>query len=726
MDRHNGAHWRWLLVLVAASFPYLNGLDNSFHDDDEHAIVRNHHLRNLANIPTFFVDSSTFSAEPGKGMYRPLVQTTLAANYALGQYSPSGYHLVNIGFHALACVGLFFLARLFVPGPTALAVGLLFAVHPIHTQAVNYISSRSELMAACGVVWALWAALSGRNRLGLALFALALLSKSIGFQFIPLLLLVVVGKGIESRFGWRRWAPFLGVGALYLIVISVDGFLPSSLAQDVRPFGTQLATQVKVITLYLKLMTMPVSLSIEHGIVPASGVALEIMLPLLFLLSLVGWSVVALRRDRASFDGAGDGVGIGGVWFFLALAVTTLVPLTVLASEQRLYLAVMGALIAMSALVSHRPLRRGGRVVFTVALCVMVVIVSSRNRLWESELSLWSDAESKAPSSSRVLANLALALHQQGDRARAGDAYRRALQHTPHSARTWSNYASWLEEEGEWGQAEQAYLRAGTSEWGGWRIQLARFYLQNGLLTNAASQLDSAQWNAEDPDLHLYRGRWHQLMGQNQAAQAAYEQALHLHPQHAEAANNLALLSMERGDIAAGRRWLVQALEADSTLAEAKMNLAFLRLKEQGTDALDAYAQLADQDPSRISIHVAWAAEYARRQRWGDAVEVLRRALRANPSDADLLAASGDAYRALQQWPMAVVAYQRACDLRPLDVSLRNQLSAALGAAGRPDDARRQVELVLQQDPENAVARRNLERLKRPFERRDSAREQSP
>ena len=55
-------------MLVAASFPYLNGLDNSFHDDDEHAIVRNHHLRNLANIPTFFVDSSTFSAEPGKGM----------------------------------------------------------------------------------------------------------------------------------------------------------------------------------------------------------------------------------------------------------------------------------------------------------------------------------------------------------------------------------------------------------------------------------------------------------------------------------------------------------------------------------------------------------------------------------------------------------------------------------------------------------------------------------
>ncbi|MBT4610420.1 MAG: hypothetical protein HOC05_10300, partial [Gemmatimonadetes bacterium] len=97
--------WIWLLICMVAALPYYNSLNNSFHDDDEHSIVRNHHLRDLANIPSYFADSGTFSAEPGKGMYRPLLQTTLAFNYASGAYEVRGYHVVSILFHVLSCIG---------------------------------------------------------------------------------------------------------------------------------------------------------------------------------------------------------------------------------------------------------------------------------------------------------------------------------------------------------------------------------------------------------------------------------------------------------------------------------------------------------------------------------------------------------------------------------------------------------------------------------------------
>jgi hypothetical protein len=96
----------WLpagLLLLTGVF-YLNSLDNGFHYDDSHSIVENYHIRSLARIPDFFADPKTFSREPAMAMYRPVLQTTYALNYALGKYQPLGYHLVNIALHGLAAL----------------------------------------------------------------------------------------------------------------------------------------------------------------------------------------------------------------------------------------------------------------------------------------------------------------------------------------------------------------------------------------------------------------------------------------------------------------------------------------------------------------------------------------------------------------------------------------------------------------------------------------------
>ena len=92
--------WTWALVLAVAAGPYLNTLNGGFHYDDEHALVRNTHLRQLSAVPGFFVDSSTFSSEPDMAMYRPLLQTTFALNHALGGYDAWSWHLVNVLLHA--------------------------------------------------------------------------------------------------------------------------------------------------------------------------------------------------------------------------------------------------------------------------------------------------------------------------------------------------------------------------------------------------------------------------------------------------------------------------------------------------------------------------------------------------------------------------------------------------------------------------------------------------
>ena len=128
---------------------YWNTFDNSFHYDDEHSIQNNINIRSLENIPSFFADPGMFSRDADKGMYRPLLLVTYALNYAVGGYEVGGYHVVNIALHAtnaalLLWLGYLLSGRLLV----GFLAGILFAVYPLATEPVNYISSRSDTLSA--------------------------------------------------------------------------------------------------------------------------------------------------------------------------------------------------------------------------------------------------------------------------------------------------------------------------------------------------------------------------------------------------------------------------------------------------------------------------------------------------------------------------------------------------------------------------------------------------
>lgn len=148
----------WIWILAACLLVYANSLDNSFHYDDEHSIQKNIHIRDLGNFPRFFTDPSTFSVDHDKGMFRPLLLVSYALNYAYGEYDVASYHVVNLGLHAaIACMLWALIWSLGASRQAALVAGLLFALHPIGSEPVNYISSRSESLAALFYVGALLA-----------------------------------------------------------------------------------------------------------------------------------------------------------------------------------------------------------------------------------------------------------------------------------------------------------------------------------------------------------------------------------------------------------------------------------------------------------------------------------------------------------------------------------------------------------------------------------------
>ena len=314
---------------------YANTLGHPFHYDDVHSIVDNPHIRELGRIPSFFVDPTTFSHNADNAMYRPLLLAGFAVNYALGGYEVVGYHLVAIFLHWLCALLVGAIAKQMSGDAQAgLFAAALFAVHPIQSEPVNYISSRSEIQAAFFALLACAVYLRGGARSApwvVAAFAAGVLSKSTAIVVPALLLaykLLVERRWPESK---GLFAALAGVAALYLFAVR-SMVLKATVGQPVRPYAEQFWTQVKAMVFYLKMLVWPSNQSVDHQFLisdspfdPFSASAA------FFLLSLIWW--VHCRRRRHPM------IALALAWFFIVLAPASLIPLNVLVNEHRLYLA---------------------------------------------------------------------------------------------------------------------------------------------------------------------------------------------------------------------------------------------------------------------------------------------------------------------------------------------------------------------------------------------------
>ncbi|MFH1572278.1 MAG: hypothetical protein ABIL09_30080 [Gemmatimonadota bacterium] len=334
------------LLLAVSLGVYANSLDGTFHYDDLHSIVENPHLRSLAQAGRFFTGTEAFSSDPGKGMYRPVLLVTYALNYRFGGYEVAGYHALNMALHAACVLLVWALAgQAGLGGGRALVAALLFAAHPLGTEPVNYISSRSEVLAAGFYLAALLLYLHpGRAArvASLACFALGLLTKSV-VATLPAALWLLDGVG-RGRGALRRHLPYWSLAGLYAGLLVAVGFAESSLAKSPRALDAQLWTQLKAVPYYLKLVAVPVGLSVEHQF----QVSLVPDAPVLLAAALV---LSAVAVGRCCWRGADR------FWLlFPALAAlpAAVVPLNVLVNEHRLYLPLAGLCVLVVRLLPER------------------------------------------------------------------------------------------------------------------------------------------------------------------------------------------------------------------------------------------------------------------------------------------------------------------------------------------------------------------------------------
>src|SRR5579864_2565733 len=151
--------WRAVVLVGAAALVYTNALRLPFIYDDSLSIVENEHIRTLALPGALFSDREN----PTAG--RPLVNLSFALNYAIGGLNPVGYRLVNVGLHAACGLLIFALAAgVLRSANLGFAIALLWIVHPLNSETVDYVTERSESLMALFYLLTLYASVRALDR----------------------------------------------------------------------------------------------------------------------------------------------------------------------------------------------------------------------------------------------------------------------------------------------------------------------------------------------------------------------------------------------------------------------------------------------------------------------------------------------------------------------------------------------------------------------------------
>jgi tetratricopeptide (TPR) repeat protein len=582
------------LVALCAGL-YANSLQGEFHYDDFHSLVDNPHVRSVANVGRFFLDPDMFSADPAKSMYRPLLLCTYAFNYALGQYDVLGYHLFNIALHALASVLVATLATRLVGGLSAgWIAGLFFALHPLATEPVNYISSRSESLAACFylvvIVWHLRKTESSRFAWGKYLaYGAGLLSKSIALSAPVSLWLLDRVQG-RARAG-RSYGVFAVVAGAYLGVVYANRFLGDSLSVPVRSGAVQLWTQLKAPAYYLYMLFVPVRLNVQHQFSESSHAGEAAV--------LLGGALVASLAFLA-WRGRRTLLGWSLLWAGIALLPTLVIPLNMLVNERRLYLP-LAALALVLAWLGRRPWPK--EIAFAVAVC-FAALTWQRNEVWRSELNLWQDAVAKAP-----------------------------LMHAAQN-----NWGKAQQQAGRWQEALAAYERAMflDARHGDAFNNAATIYHLRGEKLLADGQQQQAQ------KLFLL-------------AVDRYKKAQQLYPTYAEIAQNLAAAYVNLEDLPAAIREYERALAIDSTRGDTWSNYGQALYKDGRLDeATGAFTKAIERLPSQAEPYNNLGNIYADRSDYAASIYWYQQALEREPEQRDaVLVNLLSAYRAAGQYGRA-------------------------------------------------------------------------
>lgn len=722
----------WIVAAVLAisiGAVYGRALNVPFIYDDDATIVRNPSIVSLWPIIGTQGHAGPLNPAPDLPTSgRPLVNLSFAINYAFGGLNPIGYHLVNVVIHFLTSLLVWAIVRRTLLLPyfanrfatsanwLAFAVAMLWALHPLHTEAVIYATQRTELMMAVFYLATLYCSLrhwltfplpfsegpgegsSSRpqrkkkdNKISVAAphrttwLTLAILACLAGMASkevmvsAPLMVLLFDRTFISGSFASalrRSWPLYASLATTWILLAFLMVNAPHG---ETAGFGLRIPThvwwltQTKIFLMYLKLAVWPWPLLVYYEFPQLETFAAAWMYVLPVLVLGIA-TLVLLWQNRP--------LGYLATWVFVILSPTSLVPIvTEVAAERRMYLplaaivvlAVFGGwLLAEKVGQSLRgPAKKssatvkqqGSGVLLRVVLPAFVVAVLfalvdvKRLNAYRDEKTLWREVIHHQPDNVVAHNNLSDLLIHAGLLSEAVSATQELLDLKPDQPVTLNNLGVALTQMGRHAEAAEKLQRA---------VQLKPDY------ADAHNNLGLALTNT----------------GRHEEAIKEFEKTLALQPNHPNAIFNKGIALTNMGRYPEAIEQYERVLRLQPNLTNARTNLGVtLSLSGKNPQAIEQFQLVLKADPDNIDAHNNLGLISSAAGQSDDGIRHFEQALRLGAHRSDIHHNLAEMYRHVGRTGDAIQHYQAAVRLRPDDMQAAINLAQTLASANRSPEA---------------------------------------
>jgi Flp pilus assembly protein TadD len=408
------ARWHVPLLALLCLAAYWNSQQGVFLLDDFASIHQNESIRALWPISGPLTPPNRGESVSG----RPVVNLSLAANYAAGGLEVRGYHLLNIGIHLLCALLVMAIVRRLLEARSiadrsasrhiALVCAAIWMVHPLQSEAVTYIVARTESLMALWYLLAVYASIRAHADANRSWPALAVAACAIGMACkesmvtAPVAILLIDRAVFFDSFAdafKRRRGFYAGLAMSWIVLIALSasspransaGFFIREDAADGLSPATYLLNQAEIIPHYLRLLIVPIGLVLDYG--PAKPILIGEVIPGLLLIATMIIAAAWMWRRKPV-------LALPLALVLLTLAPTTFVPiLTEAGAERRMYLPAI-ALISGAAVVLWRAGVKGSGAFVTSALLIaaLTMVTIARNAEYHSSYGLWQTVVERRP-----------------------------------------------------------------------------------------------------------------------------------------------------------------------------------------------------------------------------------------------------------------------------------------------------------------------------------------
>ncbi|MBN3038158.1 MAG: tetratricopeptide repeat protein [Candidatus Omnitrophica bacterium] len=568
----------FVLIALLGVVAYGNSLKGEFLWDDNFLIKENKYIKDWSYWPKAFTENIEAGARKETSFYRPLQVFSYMLDYSFWTLDSRGYHLTNLILHLLAALMVFwFINLLYDDWFVSLLSGVLFVVHPIHSEAVAYISGRSDSLAAIFLLLTfIFYIRYGKLRntlsylLMLCAYILALLSRESSI-ILPVLLLIY-HYCFKKKIDLNTFVSLSALAFAYMVLrlTLFRGFLShltcsTTLLQRIPGF-------LKAIAAYFRLLIVPFDLHMEYVNELFSFRDVQVLIGLFLLCAFIYFAIKLRQKDSL--------VSFSILWFFAALIpYSSLYPINAYMAEHWLYFPSIGFFIilarALSLLYRNQRLRVLAAILFMALLLSNICLSIRQNEYWSEAILFYVRTLKYAPNSWRTYYNLGNTYRDINESEKAESAYKKVISLNPQFAQTYNNLGLIYDERGKDAEAFSLYKKAVELE-----PELAQGHYNLGLVYERSKK--------------------------RKEAIAAYQEAINLDPEFIEAYNNLGNVyySLRQYEKAIG--FYKKVIELDPKIAQIYYNLGnaynALNRKDKAKAAYKKAGDLGCDIPALIEI----------------------------------------------------------------------------------------------------------------------------